>query len=291
MKKFFVIPFVLLAALACNRGVDIETPGKEIVLDCGDSFNFEVQTKAETVTSVPDNLYWGATTGSAGSETTKWASALASVSSNKISTGKYQTASPTTYNYYVASHTFSIVAAKTTMTVANNNIDILSARVSSNSATPSISLGHIFARTGTLTCNAPSGYNIKDVSWKIVGKGDLNGKGGIYNMTTDRWESASTKLTEEVITSSSNLYLIGEPDGSSTKNYTIKVTFTLWKGGTASAPDWSETCTHTADVTLVKGKINNITGTASYDSSGASQIVLNVNVTAWGTNNITGLAF
>ena len=229
---------------------------------------------------MPGTLYWGATTGSAGSETSKWAAASATVSSNKINTGKYQTATPTTYNFYVANQNFSIAAAKTTMTVANNDTDIITARVSSSSATPAIQLGHIFARTGSLTCNTVSGYTISGVSWKIVGKGDVNGTAGSFNMTTNSWESASDKLSSEIaITSSSDMYLI---PGS----YTVKVTYTLTKG------DWTKTYTKSADVTLQQGKVNNISGTAVLDSGeGATEIVLNVSVAAWGTNNISGLSF
>ena len=49
--------------------------------------------------------------------------------------------------------------------------------------------------------------------------------------------------------------------------------------------DYTQTVTKSADVTLQKGKVNNITGTAVFVD--ASSIVLTVSVTAWGTNNIT----
>lgn len=245
----------------------------EIILGVSDGFDASVQTKATAITAVPSTLYWGASTGSAGSETSKWAAVSASVSSNKIATGKYQTATPTTYNFYVANQTFSIAAAKTTMTVANNNTDILSARVSSSSTTPAVALGHIFARTGTVNLNTQSGYSISVSSWKIVGKSEINGTAGTFNMTTNSWESASTKLTSQTsLSSSSDMYLIPG-------TYTIYVTYTLTKG------DWSGTFTKHADVVLQQGKVNNITGTAN--GGAASGIELSLSVTDWGTNNIT----
>ncbi len=270
-----------LAAIACNKPAELasapEAAPQEIVIGVGDGFSAEVDTKATAVTSLPSTLYWGATTGTT-TEASKWAAASASVSSSKINTGHYQSATPTAYNYYVANQTFS-VGASTTMTVANNNTDVIVGRTAaSSSTTPSVALDHIFARTGTLTANAPSGYNISGVSWKIVGKSDINGTAGTYNMTTGAWTAASTKLSSETaITSSSDMYLIPG-------TYTVKVTYTLTKG------EWSSTATKTADVTLVKGKINNITGTVN-NLGGATQIVLSLSVTDWTANNITGINF
>lgn len=282
MNRFFKLTAIAATLVACNKPAEVmsntetSTP-KEIVIGVGDGFSAEVDTKATAVTSVPSTLYWGATTGS-GTESSKWAAAPASVSSNKISTGHYQTATPSAYNYYVANQTFS-VGASTTMTVANNNTDIVAGRTAGDSTPgPSVSLGHIFARTGTLTANAPSGYSISGVSWKIVGKGDINGTAGTYNMTSGTWSSASTKLTSETsLTSSSDMYLI---PGS----YTVKVTYTLSKG------EWTSTATKSADVTLVQGSINNITGTVS-DLGGASEITISLTVSEWTTNNIYGISF
>ena len=271
-----------VAAVSCSKPAELisrqetSAPG-EIVIGVGEDFSAEVSTKATAITSVPSTLYWGATTGTS-SESSKWAASSASVSSSKINTGHYQTASPTAYNYYVANQSFS-VGATTSMTVANNNTDVIAGRTAaSSSLTPSVTLGHIFARTGTLTANAPSGYTISGVSWKIVGKSDINGTAGTYNMTSGAWSAASTKLSSETsLTSSSDMYLIPG-------TYTIKVTYTLSKG------EWSSTATKSADVTLVQGKINNITGTVN-NLGGASEIVLSLSVSDWTTNNISGISF
>ena len=282
MKKHYLIPAaaaVLLAALSCNKedaSALVSDGPREIVLVMDDSFDASVDTKATAITSAPSTLYWGASTGSAGSETVKWASASASVSSNKISTGKYQTATPTTYNFYVSNLQPTIAAASTTITVPNNSTDYLAARVSSNSTTPSVVLNHIFSRTGTLTLNKPSGHDSYSLTvnwWKIVGKSSVNGTAGVYNMTTDAWTSASTKLSSETtITGSSDMYLIPG-------DYTISVNYTYGIG------DYTQTVTKSADITLQKGKVNNITGTAVFTDAGA--IVLSVSVADWGTNNIT----
>lgn len=280
---FFTLAAALTAAASCSKPAELLSKQEsasspaEIVIGVGDDFSAEVSTKATAVTSVPSTLWWGATTGTS-TEASKWAAASASVSSSKINTGHYQTASPTAYNYYVANQSFS-VGATTSMTVANNNTDVIVGRTAANSTTtPSVTLGHIFARTGSLTANAPSGYSISGVSWKIVGKSDINGTAGTYNMTSGAWSAASTKLSSETsLTSSSDMYLIPG-------TYTVKVTYTLSKG------EWSSTATKSADVTLVQGKINNITGTVN-NLGGASEIVLSLSVSDWTTNNISGISF
>ena len=264
-----------LVAASCNKLASTSEPvyysePEEIVLNVGDGFEAVVDTKATALTAVPGTLYWGASTGTS-TETVKWATASGTVTSSKINTGKYQTATATAYNYYVASQTFTVAGD---MTVANNSNGVVAGRTAQNSTTnPAVTLNHIFARTGTLTCNAQSGYTISGVSWKIVGKSTINGTAGTYNMKSQGWTAASTKLTSDTaITSSSDMYLIPG-------TYTLKVTYTLAKG------DWSETFTKSCDVTIVGGKINNVTCTAI--GGAASQIVISVSLADWGTQNHT----
>ena len=282
MKKSFIylISTLLVAGLvSCNKDIPVaENPetGEEIILNVQDetTFNAELDTKTTAISAVPSSLYWGASTGSAGSETSKYACASASVSSSKIATGKYQTASATAYNYYVANQTFSIATAATTMTVANNNTDIIAGRTGGdNSTTPSVTLGHIFARTGSFSISSNQGYTVSNAAWKIVGKSDINGTAGTYNLTTGAWTAASTKLSSETtVTSSSDMYLIPG-------TYTIKCTYTLTKG------DYTNSFTSSQDVTLVGGKINNITATVSKNP--ASGITITVSLTAWSDNAVS----
>lgn len=284
MKK--ILLYVSLAAVAavmasCNKqdnpvSEPVKAEAGEIVFSINGGFEAEVETKADALTAVPTTVYWGATTGAnaAGSatETVKWATASATPASGKVKTGKYQTATPTAYTYYVANQTFT---AGGNMTVANNNTDIVAGRtVNNNTTTPAVALNHIFARTGSLTCNTASGFTISNVSWKIVGKGEVNGTAGVFNMKTQSWSSASTKLSSQTdITSSSDMYLLPG-------TYTIYVTYTLTKG------DNVHTYTKHADVTLVQGKVNNITCTAVSDIT-VSEIQISLSLSAWGTNNIT----
>lgn len=267
-----IVKVVLLGmtvfALSCQKA-SMPYGGGEIVLNIESDDDFSVETKATAVTSIPSTLYWGATTGTS-TETAKWATASASTSSSNIYTGKYQTATPTAYNYYLANQSFTVGGD---MTVANNNIDVIAGRLAqSTSATPSVTLNHIFARTGTLTCNTQSGYTISSISWTITSYGSVTGTAGTYNMKSQSWTSRSASLSETAITSSSDFYLLpGE--------YTFKVSYTLTKG------DYSQSFTKSGRATIVAGKVNNISCTAIGGS--ASEIQIGVSLTAWGTQSVS----
>ena len=285
MKRIIVfITLISLSVLAvsckkeqlrdANREMT-DDPSKEIVIGLDPDFDiqFGTETKATAISSIPSSLYWGASTGTLNTgETSKWAAASATVSSSKINTGKYQTVSPTTYNLFVANQSFSTSSNKTTMTVANNNTDVIYGKVSSNSSTPSITLDHIFARTGSLTLTSKSGYTDTATSWSIVGKGDVTGTAGTFNLSTGTWTSRSSALSSQAITSSSDLYLLPGV-------YTISVTFTH------SIGDYTSSYTRSADVTLVAGKINNITAVVT--GPDIPQIQISLSLTAWSSNPIS----
>ena len=254
--------------MACQKAV-LSPEGQEIILHLDNQdLKTEVSTKATPITSIPGTLYWGATTGSS-SETAKWATTSATVSSSKIATGKFQTYSATAYNYYVANANFTVGG---NMTVSGNGTDIIAGRLGGSTSTaPSVTLGHIFARTGTLTLNVPSGYTASSVSWQIVGYSTVNGTAGTYNMVSQSWTSASTKLTSyTAITGTSDLWLIPG-------TYTVKVSFTLTKG------DFSKAYTQTGNVSLSKGYVNNISATTSTNE--AVGISFTTSVTAWTTDS------
>ena len=266
--------------VSCQKApVECEPDSKEIVIAVeSDVVGTEVSTKTTAIASLPSTLYWGATTGS-GSETAKWSSASASVSTSKISTGKYQTASPTTYNYYLSNLSMSVGANTTvTATGGTSGTDVICGRASSNSATPSVTLGHIFARTGSLTINVPSGYTVTSVTWQIVKSGANTGTSGTYNLRTGSWSSCSGLASNTSITGSSDIYVVPGI-------YTITCSFTLTKGS------FTKSYTETANVTLVAGKINNITATTTTDE--AVQVSFAVSISAWSDSqtNLTSADF
>lgn len=270
--KLYAAPLLILGfAASCAKSVEPEnqTP-KEIVLCVGgDTIDMQVQTKTTAITTVPSSLYYSMTTGTLGSEeTSKKGSTSGNVGSGKIATGVYQTLTSTFYNYYVSNAAITFSASGSTISAANTT-DVIAGKVTSKETNPSVKLDHVFARTGTLTLNTQSGYTLNNVSWSI--ESSSAGTGGIYNIANGRWSSV-TKLSSTAITKDSDMYLVPG-------DYTLSVTYTLSKG------DWNQTFNKKATVTLVAGKVNNISGTAS--GGNASEISITVTLTEWGTNNIT----
>lgn len=275
MRNLFLIPLTLttLLVLSCQKNTPAaDAVPQEIVLGIeSDELETSIETKTTAVTSLPSTLYWGATTGS-GSETAKWSSASASVSASKINTGKYQTATPTTYNYYVSNTSMS-VGANTTVSVTGgtSGYDIVCGRVSTNSVSPAVTLNHVFARTGSITTNVQNGNgSLSGVSYTIVKSGANTGTGGTYNLRTGAWSSCSGLTSNTAITGSSDMYLVPG-------QYTINVTATYTRG------DYSATMTKSGTVTLTAGKINNMTLTWP---EGGSEIRITCTLTAWSSQAV-----
>lgn len=267
--------FVSMSVLpSCQKNLAGEIgTGPEIVLDLdGSGLDIAVGTKATAITTIPSSLYWCSTTGTSGtSDKQKYAPASGAVSSNKIATGKYQTATATKYNHYVSNVQMAIATTGPTLTIADANTDVLSGVVKASSSTsPAVTLNHIFARTGTLTFNTQSGYTVSNVSWKISKA--TSGTSGTYNMATDAWTDGTTAMAATAITSSSDMYL-------TPGTYTFTITYTLTKG------DYTNTFTRSGTADLVKGAVNSITATAT--GGAASQIQISLTLTAWGTNAAT----
>ena len=274
MNKFKLYAASLLItglAAGCAKSVEPENQHpQQIVLCVGDdTIDMDVQTKATAITEIPSTLNFSVTTGTLGSsETTKKASASVSPASGKIATGLYQTANATSYNYYVSNCPITFAASGSTVS-ASNTTDVIAGTATSDSTSPSVTLDHIFARTGNLTLNTQDGYTLSVISWSIASS--TGGTAGTYNIATKAW-SQLTKLATTSITKTSDMYLV---PGS----YTLTVSYTLTKG------DWTKSFTKSAVVTLVGGKINNISGTAS--GGAASAISLAVSLTPWGSTDIT----
>ena len=275
MKRCFLyaIILILVPVFSCTKegGIAEASTGEIVLQVADDSMPVVVETKTTAVTSMPSSLYWGGTTGSGASQTSKWASVSASVSSSKINTGKYQTASPTTYNYYVSNVNMSIGANTTvSATGGTSGTDVICGYTEgTNSTTPSITLNHVFARTGSLTTTTSAG-SLSSISYTIIKKGDGTGSSGTYNLRTGAWSSVSGLTSATAITGSSDMYLIPG-------TYTIAVTATYTRG------DYVVTTTKYGDVTLTGGKINNMTLT--WPTAG-TEIVITCSLTAWSSQSV-----
>lgn len=272
MKRtiYFTLQAAALLFASCSKEA---VSSSVIILELvSDNISFDVESKATEISSIPASLHLERTTGTWKSETAKDASASKSVSTGKINTGWYQTDTPTAYNYYVSNNSITFAAGGSTIS-ASNGTDVIAGctQGATDSTTPSVTLDHVFARTGTLTCNTQSGYTISNISWKIKSKsGGTGGTAGTYNIATKGWNGV-TALSEQALTSSTDLYCT---PGA----YTVSVTYTLTKG------EYTKSFTKSGDVTLVAGKINNIVCTAI--GGNASGIVLSVSLTQWSSETL-----
>ena len=192
-------------------------------------------TKTVAITSVNRTWYWGATTGgnSAGTsaETVKWGKASATASSGRISTGKFQTLTPTNYNYYLSNCSGMVISAGTYMTVPDNGTDFIAGRLwRSSLAAPKVSLEHVFARTGKVTFDTANdqGLTFSDFSFTLEGKGAVSGTAGTYNLRSRTWTSSSAPLGVTVLGTGASsvdtdIYLIPSV-------YTLTVSFRVHNG-------------------------------------------------------------
>lgn len=265
----------VLFATSCQKDElkSVSSAKEQIVLSLADaSIDMSVSTKATEISAMPSSLYLARTSGTWKNETSVDASASKTVASDKIATGWYQSNPATPYNYYVSNVAMTFAAGGSTIS-ASNATDVIAGctQGADDSAAPSVTLDHVFARTATLTCNAQEGYEISDISWKIASKaGGTGGTAGTYNIATKAWSSL-TALAQQPFTSTADLYLT---PGA----YTVTVSYTLKKGS------YTESFTKSGEVTLVAGKKNSITCTATGGS--ASQIELSISLTPWGTESL-----
>lgn len=282
MKRIFYLmaAFAVLILVSCSKA-EVENTSSNLpemtFSVAGEGLNLSVTkglTKAEAVTTLL-SVYWGATTGTPGSDTEVYAPASLTVTNGKVSTGNYWPAESIAYNYYVSNAAYSWDASNHKATiVASNETDIVAGTAAASyKSSPKVTLEHIFARTGSLTLEPKEGYTLEgNAVWKIKSN-DYSGVSGVYNIGTKGWSDVSA-LSQQEFTSSSDLYLV---PGS----YNVEITYTLKKG------DFQKEFTKSANISLEGGVMNNIKATAHNGSDDPSEITLSVEIKPWGENDIT----
>ena len=270
-----------LAALGAYAKAPGSTWGEKEAVEGQKEVAFRVQDEADTkVTPVSSlsNAYWCTTTGgNAGGGSTEYeewnagggSPNYSDVSAGVIYTGKYVNSNnPGARNYYCSNVSFN---ASTRSFSASNDTDIIAGRTfGSASTSPSVNLLHIFARMGTLTMNPQAGYTIDNISWTIQGYSGSYGTSGTYNIQTSSWSGCSGLTSATPISSGSDLYLIPG-------TYHFSCSYTLHRGG------MEQDVTATANITIQRGMVNNITATAVGGS--IISTTFSVSVSDWGTSH------
>lgn len=279
----------VLSVLSCNKVAGGAEPApydavtrasEEIVFTAGgDLFDASVQTKAGTsaVTSLSSfNVL--CVKGTAGSSESAVFNSSFSGSTNYTG-GKYWPSTDQSYKFYAANESMTTAASGPTIAAANSK-DIVCAFLASPTYRSSnkLTFNHIFARIGTCNITAPSTYTVSNLKVTVTPK-----TGGTYALFAGNGKTDGTGWSETATGSAvtlasalnssadNNLYLV---PGS----YTLTATYTLTKG------DYTEAFSKTSTVSLVGGKINNIS--ATLPQGNAAEIVFTVSVTAWSNNSI-----
>lgn len=275
IRLFFTYLLALIAITACQKDfLEASSSGQEIILSVeGSEMDTYPATKVTAETSVPSSLYFAGTTGTS-TQTSKWApsSTKKTVSSGKISTGYYQTATPTAYNYYLSNRSMTFTTSGCTISASGLLYDVVvGIAKGSKSASPTIELKHIFARTGEVNVTSTNGYTLSNL-YVYIQSNTGGGTGGTYNIYTGQWSDISAG-SEMNLDSSSDRYLI---PGS----YKITVSCKRTKG------TFSDTFNGSVDVTLYEGYINNISISLTGDP--AVPIKASTSITPWGTTTLSG---
>lgn len=250
----------------------------------------ERATKASAVTSLDaSGFYASAVTGSEGADAAAWTSVHFSKTGGSFTGNKYWPATNPSYRFYASNIPLSYGATGATVT-ATNETDVICAYKPSPTyaASNTLQFEHIFARISTVTVTATSPYNVSDVTISIV-----NAKtGGIYNLYTGTgqidgtgWSSLTpdTETQTPIYTNSGTISAGGSHTGADNDFYLVPGTYWVRATWTATVGDYTQTYStknSTGSIFVQGGKVNTISATLSAD---ATQLILGVSVTAWGS--------
>lgn len=297
MKNFFYFfltaALVLVASSCKGEKLDPEKKQSDELQEISfktKGLDVDVSTKAVADVTSLSSFYVSASTGTMGSsDVYKWTGVTFNLSNNVYTGGKYWPETNPNYHFY-ASNASMTCNNNSAPTISVNGIssDIVCAVCASpaHKETNPLTFDHIFAKLGSVSVNGPgNGYSMSSVSIKITPKDK-----GTYNLNSGNGKTDATGWSSTGSTSSSAVE-IASSDGSKKSNgiyllpgsYTLTATYTLSKG------DFSKSYSKTKDVSLVKGKINNITASIPVPGSGegAQDISFTITITAWTDNAVT----
>ena len=303
MKKSILLLFALVGLIACNqKGLDpqlAQDPGKIRFIAGGPAMEAAVTTKAapsvNTATQVQSaGFAVNCVTVSSTDDVDVWNNAhfVYEGGSSKYEADKWWPNLDPEYKFYaVFPHTYTMTFAAggptISVTDANNDndvdADILCAFMGSptyKSADNTFAFEHIFARLCDVTVSQVSPYTISAVSIYITPK-----IGGTYNLKTGSGQTGDTGWSSPVSGVATNI-AAASPGTKNNNIYLLPGSYTLTATWTATKDNYTQTFSNiTKDVTLVRGKQNNIS--VSFTGNG-TEIQFGVSVADWSANDIEG---
>lgn len=274
MKNYLSLVFCLVLCISCTKTIP------SYVSDMESSINarkvpivFQTaprETKSDVTTDDLITFHLVGTTGTAGNESV--VSDLNDVTFTRTTDGfrsneKFWPSTNPFYHFYAANTNVTFAADGCTVSPANNYLDIVAAYLPNPTYAHdnTLTFNHIFAKMGTVTVNSIYGYTLSNVSFSVK----ACKTGGTYNLRTKTWSALSGSANVNV-SDSGTLVVPG--------TYQFSVTYTYTRGA------YVYSATKSCDVTLVQGKVNNITVTPPVTP--ATPINFEVSVADWGTNSI-----
>ena len=265
---------------SCSKEPVVQTgpDGDRIVFGSAYATKDAQATKAEAVTSL-SSFYASATTGAAGSEAAVWTSATFTKdgATDDYKGDKWWPSSNPSYHFYASNSAITFAAGGSTV-AATDATDVVCAYMASPAYKTKNTLvfEHIFARLGTVTVSADSGYTINNISITITPY-----TGGTYNIRTGAGNTDGTgwsNLASGSITGIANPS-VDAGNAKSNNIYLVPGTYTLTVSWRATKGLYSETFTNkTATVFLEAGKVNALTTTLG---GNAKEPAFTVTVTPW----------
>lgn len=268
----------VVAVVSCSKGMQLDPmavptepdeTGAVPVLFFS-SFDATVETKAvqETTDANLSSFYVTAEGTSGGFSNLTFTS-----NAGTFSGGQYWPATNANYVFYASNNSLS---SSKTVSVENTKDVVCAVKTDAvYKSTNTLRFDHIFARVGYCRVSAPSGYEVSNLKVEIVPKtaGTYSLPNGNGHSDATGWTGVTTAASRTVLasalnsTSDNGLYLVPG-------DYTLYASYTITKGA------YSETVVDKqCNVSLVKGKRNNITATLPAGS--AADLTFTVTVTAW----------
>ena len=268
---------------ACNKNI-VEGPSvgaatdEVVFLTKGSGPSYNVTTKATVVNETSLNTSGfnvSATTGAAGAETAVWTSQPFTLGEGVFSGNKWWPSTDPGYHFYASNAALTHSADGNTV-AASNDIDVVAAYLPSPTykAVNTLQFEHVFARLGSVTITAESGYTISNVSVRITPK-----VSGTYNLKTGYGVTDGSAGWSSVVEAASPSVIASQVGANANDLFLVPGTYELKVTWTATVGDYSQTFTDMpAEVSLTAGKVSSFTA----ELGGlAKQVQFRISVTPW----------
>lgn len=272
-----------LLSVSCNKNL-VEDPSvgaasdEVVFLTNGSGPSYNVTTKATVVNETSLNTSGfnvSATTGAAGAETAVWTSQPFTLGEGVFSGNKWWPSTDPGYHFFASNASLTHTSDGNTV-AASNDVDVVAAYLPSPTykAVNTLQFEHVFARLGSVTITAESGYTISNVSVRITPK-----VSGTYNLKTGYGVTDGSAGWSSVVEAASPSVIASQVGANANDLYLVPGTYDLKVTWTATVGDYSQTFTDMpAEVSLTAGKVSSFTA----ELGGlAKQVQFRISVTPW----------